>query len=175
VRGNFRDTIWFPEYVGRTAGAVAVKVRSPSGAPIICEESIYWGWTSAGWVEGTNTIGATAPAPVWYLPDGITRSGFDTFVLISNPNPFPVRVRVWPILESGAMHSPKDIDIAAEGRTTIWTNYDLPAVADTTFSIKVETLTPGVGVVVEHAIYWGRHPTLYWLGGSASFGIPRSQ
>lgn len=175
VAGNSRDTIWFPEYVGRSAGAVAVKVRSTSGAPIICEESIYWGWTSTGWVEGTNTIGATATAPVWYLPEGITRSGFDTFVLISNPNPFPVSVRVWPILETGGMRGQRDVQLAPEGRATLWANYDLTAAANTTFSIKVETLTPGAGVVVEHAIYWGKHSTLYWLGGSASFGIPRSQ
>lgn len=180
VPANSRHTIWLPDpeynYVGRNAGAVAVKVRSLNGAGIICEESIYWGWTSTGWVEGTNTMGVTAPAPVWYLPEGITRSGFDTFILIANPNPFPVRVRVWPILWSGGMQAPKDVDIVPEGRATIWANYDLPAVANTEFSIKVETLTPpGAGVVVEHAIYWGRHPTRYWLGGSASFGIPRSQ
>lgn len=175
VPGNFRATVWLPEYVGRSAGAVAIKVRSVSGAPIICEESIYWGSTPAGWVEGTNAMGVTAPAPVWYLPEGITRSGFDTFVLVSNPNTFPVRVRLWPILETGGMLAPKDVDVAAEGRATIWVNHELPVVSSSTFSIKVETLTPGAGVVVEHAIYWGRHPTLYWLGGSASFGIPRSQ
>jgi hypothetical protein len=34
-----------------------------------------------------DSIGVTAPAPVWYLAEGSTEGGMETWVLVQNPNP----------------------------------------------------------------------------------------
>jgi hypothetical protein len=104
-------------------------------------------------------------------------NGFDTFVLMANPNPFWVKARVWPIHVNGSRPYNVDVDIPPNGRQTIWINQDsrFPAEQNTVFSILVESLTPGPGIIVEHATYWLRDQHNYWRGGSAAFGIPGQQ
>jgi hypothetical protein len=174
VAGNSRTTIWVTGQVGHV-GAVGARIVSREGLGIVCERSTYWG--TGQWVEGSSATGITVPAPVWYLPEGVSINGFDTFALIANPNPFWVKVRVWPIHNDGGRPYPVDIDIEPNGRETIWVNKDprFPAEVSTTFSLLVETLTPGAGVIAEEAIYWRSDSAHYWQGGSAAVGLPRYQ
>jgi hypothetical protein len=170
IPAQSRATIWATEAVGY-AGSVGARIASRGGEGIICERSTYWG---NGWVEGSNAVGVTSPAPVWHVPEGITSNGFDTFILMANPNPWTVRVRLWPVHVDGNRRYPVDLDIPANGRQTVWINNDprFPAEQNAVFSLLVETLTPGPGIIVEHATYWLRDPWNYWRGGSAAFGIP---
>ncbi|MGE3843885.1 MAG: hypothetical protein AB7I50_20115 [Vicinamibacterales bacterium] len=174
IARNSRATLWLTGEVG-LAGAVGTRIVARNGADVVCERSTYWG--NGQWVEGSNAVGVTQLAPVWHLPEGVTINGFDTFVLVSNPNPFPVKVRLWAIRDNGDRVYGDDPIIPANGRETIWVNNDsrFEAVKSTTFSVLVETLTPGAGVIAEHAIYWLRDGANYWRGGSAAFGIPRPE
>ena len=36
--------------------------------------------------EGHSSVGVTSPATTWYLPEGSTNWGFETWLLIQNPN-----------------------------------------------------------------------------------------
>jgi hypothetical protein len=172
VAARSRDTIWVTGQLGHVGG-VGARIASQNGEPIICERSTYWG---AHWVEGSNAVGVNDVATVWELPEGITRSGFDTFILVANPHPFPVRIRVTPILENGAVINIHDVDMPAMSRETFWMNVDsrFPSVWNSTFSVKVEALT-GPGVIAEQAIYRQRDPENNWRGGSAAFGIPHQK
>jgi hypothetical protein len=176
VPARSRSTLWLTAELEGFVGAVGARVGTRDGTTgIVCERSTYWG--NGQWVEGANALGVTRPAPVWHLPEGLTLAGFDTFVLIVNPNPDTVRVRVWPIHNDGGRPYPVDIDIEPHGRETIWVNHDwrFPQEHATAFSIHIETITPGPGVIAEHALYWRADGQHYWRGGSAAFGIPRDQ
>jgi hypothetical protein len=173
VAARSRATVWVTGEVGHV-GAVGAKIASRNGKGIVCERSTYWG--AGQWVEGANALGVTQPAPVWHLPEGVTINGFDTFLMITNPNSYPVRVRIWPVHNDIGRPYNVDVDIEANGRETIWVNYDarFPREGNATFSILVESLS-GAGIIAEHAIYWHPDSQHYWRGGSAAFGIPRSQ
>ena len=53
----------------------------PRGGEVIAERSMY----DAGRTWGTCSIGAVAPATTWYLAEGSTGEGFETWVLVQNP------------------------------------------------------------------------------------------
>jgi len=54
-----------------------------STGAVICERAMYGG----GMTWAHDCIGATSPAPVWYLAEGCTAGDFETWILVQNPNP----------------------------------------------------------------------------------------
>jgi hypothetical protein len=53
-----------------------------------------------------DSIGATAPAPAWYLAEGSTAGGMETFILVQNPGDQEARVRLEFITENGPQAGP---------------------------------------------------------------------
>ena len=175
IGASARYTILLNSEVGNVGG-IGSTFETVGGESIVVERSIYWG--AFPWVEGTNVMGATAPSSVWWLPEGSTANGFETFVLISNPNDVPVTVRLTGFGEDGAF-VPTDFPIAANARLTLYMNNanNFPQLQGKSFATRVEALTQigGVpaGIIAEHAVYWLPDPQSYWRGGSAAFGIPQ--
>ena len=60
---------------------VSTKVTS-GGGNVICERAMYG--NERTWAH--DSIGATAPAATWYLAEGCTDGGMETWVLVQNPN-----------------------------------------------------------------------------------------
>ena len=85
---------------------------------------------------------------VWYLAEGCTCAPFDTWVLIMNPNPYPVTASVTFLLEDGTARR-QAYTLAGTSRRNIFVNQILPNVA---FSTKIEASGP---VLVERAMYFG--------------------
>jgi hypothetical protein len=170
VPPNSRETIYLTSMVG-LAGPVGAELRvREAGLGIVAERSTYWG---LGWIEGANAMGAPAAARKWHLAEGTTQGSFETFTLIANVEPFPVRVNVWMTPASGGLRH-QAFDIPAKGRLTLYMNDRVlfPFLQNESFSTTVEVDGAG-SVVAEHAIYWARVPGNYWRGGSVSMGIPR--
>lgn len=84
----------------------------------------------------------------WYLAEGATTPPYDTWVLIQNPNPYPVTTTVTFLKEDGANVMVRQ-DINAGTRFSIYANVVVPNAA---FSTKVEASAP---VFVERAMYFG--------------------
>lgn len=172
VPANSRYTLSLTAEVG-LAGGVSTVFWMTNEEPFVAERSIYWGLP---WVEGTSVMGETALAPVWHLPEGTTKNGFDTYVLIANSNNFPVTTRMTQLLENGQTVI-TDLVIQATARRTVFLSdpAQFPGLQNQSFATKVEVLTDistgKAGVLVEHAIYWRRDPQHYWRGGSSAFGI----
>jgi len=57
---------------------------------VICERAMYG--NSRTWAH--DSIGVTSPAPTWYLAEGSTDGGMETFVLVQNPGTSPVHVNI---------------------------------------------------------------------------------
>ncbi|MDD5749101.1 MAG: DUF5719 family protein, partial [Actinomycetota bacterium] len=59
-----------------------VSTRVTSSKPVIAERSMY----GSGRTWAHDSIGVTAPSTNWYLAEGCTAGGFETFILVQNPN-----------------------------------------------------------------------------------------
>ena len=84
----------------------------------------------------------------WYLAEGATTPPFDTWILIQNPNPYPVDTTVTFLLEDGATEVFR-YRIEASSRFSLYANELVPDIA---FATKVEAKAP---VFVERAMYFG--------------------
>lgn len=60
-----------------------VSARIDSSVPVVVERSMYFDYL--GVRGGSNSTAVRAPADSWYLAEGYTGGGFDTFVLLMNP------------------------------------------------------------------------------------------
>jgi len=54
--------------------------------PIAVDRTMTWTGTGASTPEAHCSVGVTAPSTTWYLPEGSSAWGFETWLLIQNPN-----------------------------------------------------------------------------------------
>lgn len=120
-----------------------VSTRITCDQDIICERSMYWN----GRIEGTDSIGVQAPSYAWYLAEGTTSYGFDTFLLIQNPTARATIVEVTYLTSTGPVEKdPFTID--ANSRFSINVRDDLPA-SDMSFEVVADQR-----VICERSMYW---------------------
>jgi 5'-nucleotidase/UDP-sugar diphosphatase len=138
----------FPVNMWVTTYDVSTVVVEPVGGEIICERAMYGG--GGAWAH--DSIGVTAPSDTWYLAEGSTDGGMETYVLVQNPNDEDVHVDF--TFNTGADDiSPVDLQgvtIPANSRQTFLVNHWV-----TDFNVStVVACTDGM-VVVERAMYGG--------------------
>ncbi|MCU0256422.1 MAG: hypothetical protein MUF60_06745, partial [Vicinamibacterales bacterium] len=183
VKPYSRQTVWANGVLGNV-GAFGTTFTTVGGHGIVVERSVYWGGAAPNWVEGTNDLGANAPATTWSLPEGSDEGPFDTFVLVANPNTYPVNVRVQFYLETGGRITVPDVQINGETRLTIDMNAprvalpglsaeDAALLKGKAFSTRVTSTTPNGPVIVEGAVYRNWDPVTRWRAGASAFGVPQ--
>jgi hypothetical protein len=114
-----------------------------SNRPVVAERAMY----GAGRTWGHDSIGAAEPAMTWYLAEGSTGPGFETWILVENPGDYTAHV-VLSFMTSGASVKRREVEVPANSRGT----YN---VADTvpdrwSVSTRVQSDRP---VVAERAMY----------------------
>ena len=161
--------------------AARIVARNKYGSPtgVICERSMYWrgpaGEVSpnrdeyhydlqlgACWWErsdGHNSTGATSTSREWYFGEGCTAFGFDTWLLILNPNGRTATVTLQCITDSGRM-TIGPLEIPANSRASVGIDEHLPSA---NVSVKVES---DIGVVAERSMYWDE-----MRGGHSNMGV----
>jgi serine protease len=157
VAPNSRYTI----RVNDVAPEKDVSARLTADQNIICERAMYWN----GRIEGTDSIGIQSPSYSWYLAEGTTAYGFETYLLIQNPNATAAHVDVTYMTPQGPV--PKGtLTVAGNSRYTITVANDIPS-SDVSFQVIADQR-----VIAERSMYWdGRR------GGHASIGtvLPAQQ
>src|SRR5450756_1005659 len=88
------------------------------------------------------------PAQTWYLAEGSTAHGFDTYVLMANPNAAAATVTVVYNTSLGRIPRALPITVPADSRVTLHVSDDVPNVDVST------TLQASVPIVAERAVYW---------------------
>ena len=132
-----------------------ISIRVQADQPIIAERAMYFGRGGAH-----DTVAAPRLASVWYLPEGSTAPPFHEFVLVANPNAFPVNVTItW--MQEGGRNSTQQLTIGPNARATVDANRVIPNAA---ISARVEASAP---VVVERSMYFSNGN-----GGTNTIGIP---
>jgi hypothetical protein len=86
---------------------------------VVVEGSLYWD----GRRGGNGSIGVTAPAADWYLAEGCTAWGFDTYVQLLNPGAADATVDLEFVTgEAGFEPVTRSIEVPAGTRRTVWVN-----------------------------------------------------
>jgi hypothetical protein len=115
-----------------------------TGGDIVAERSMYG--DERAWA--TCSIGTQTPADTWYLAEGCTGEGFETWVLVQNPGASPVTVDLnFTTLES-KQDGPQDMVIPACSRRS----FSLGEYV-TDYNVSTTVVSNGGGVVVERAMY----------------------
>jgi PKD repeat protein len=184
VPPNSRKTVYLTGEVGFQPG-VAAEFHATTGS-IVVERSMYWG---TSWTEGSTVAGTTTPATEWHLPEGSTEGGFETYLLLSNPNPTDATVAITTFSKDGEQET-QSVTVFAKTRLTVYMNKvyrpnetpdpNAPEWATITikegkaFSVRVRSAGTPLPIVAEEAVYWNRlHANgQYWRGGDTTMGFP---
>jgi autotransporter-associated beta strand protein len=131
----------------------------------IAERAMYFG-TSPIWKGGHESLGETAPSTTWFLAEGATGAGFDTFILVANPNAEPTDVTYTFLSESA---NPATVTKTIPGLSRLTVNIEAEglAIPDGPVATQVTATRP---VIAERAQYW---PQSFdqWTETHNSFGV----
>lgn len=117
-------------------------IRVGSSSPVYVERAMYWGNRA----EGHDSIGTDAGATDWYLADGHTADGFETWIEILNPAAADATAQLTYITPGGTVPGPSVV-VPGYSRKTLF-------VADTVPGSDVSTrVTSNRPVVVERSMY----------------------
>jgi len=144
---NSRNTFNVADYVPAEYN-VSTMVSSTTG--VVAERAVY----AYQRTVGTDSIGAPAPATNWYLAEGCTRGGFETWVLVQNPNPTPARVALKYMTDTGPLTGPA-VSVPGSSRVT----FNVANTVPNRWSVSTE-VSSDVPVIAERAEYgnnraWG--------------------
>ena len=125
-----------------------VSTQVHGSKPIVAERAMYWD-------NGTGTafhasIGLPSPHMSFYLPDGQTSNGWETWTLVQNPNPGAVTVRITYLLQGGGTPVSFTDEIPPNSRSTYNMADKLPGGRA---SIMVQSLDRARPVMVERSMY----------------------
>ena len=164
-----------PQFEDQIEGQLDLTVdRVPTG--IVAERSMFFNYGSAN--DGATSIGACSTYPNWFLAEGYTGGGFDTFVLVMNPYDYWQKLTVTFMTPSGEPIV-EEYTCPPNYRYTIKVD-DVPGLEAMDVSthvcaqpMEVAAACEGSGVVVERAMYFTYVDPVdksVKTGGSSSIG-----
>jgi spore germination protein YaaH len=133
----------FNLFANQVVPNAAISTRVDSDLPVFVERAMYFGH------DGHNTPGVNGGSRTWYLAEGYTGPGTDTWVLIMNPNPQPAQARVTFLKEDGSVVE-RTYDLRPTSRLSIYANQIVPNAAISTI------VRASLPVIVERAMYFGQ-------------------
>jgi hypothetical protein len=135
--------------------------------PIIVERAMYWPDPFTSWYEAHNSAGVTQTGTKWVLAEGEQGGtlGWDTYILVANPNAAAAAVRMTVLRGNGLPPRTVDMTVGANSRLTRTIGEaEFGITPGERFGVLVESLN-GVPVVVERAMYWNALGQ-FWGGGT---------
>ena len=124
----------------------STRVQSLGGEPIAVDRTMSWCAGYQGKQGSHNSIGVNKPSTTWYLPEGSSAWGYETWTLVQNPNPAEAEVTVTYMLDSSGPVSFRK-KVAPLSRATFSMKDDVGAVDA---SIGVSANMP---VIAERSMY----------------------
>ncbi|MHB8895714.1 MAG: DUF5719 family protein [Candidatus Geothermincolia bacterium] len=121
-----------------------------SNRAVVVERAMY----GADRAWATGAAGATGPATDWYLAEGSTGAGFETWVPVQNPGDAAATVSLTYMTDDGKREGPS-FELAPNTRKTVNVAETVPGTWNV--STRVESDTP---VVVERAVYGDRKSSI---------------
>jgi hypothetical protein len=145
--GNSRKTVKVNDFLPATD----FSTRVSGSEPVIAERAMYWGEGTAMGEACHDSIGLAAPHKTFYLPDGQTSGGCETWTLVQNPNDTAVDVRVTYMTPDGQGNVTFTETVPANSRKSY-------SMADKGINGRAATvvtcLTAAKKIMCERSMYW---------------------
>ncbi|RJP35091.1 MAG: hypothetical protein C4536_01435, partial [Actinobacteria bacterium] len=138
-----RSRMTFPLHEYVHSWDVSTVVES-IGGEVVCERSMYG--NSRNWAH--DSIGAAAPAPTWYLAEGCTQGGMETWILVQNPGDSTVQVDLTFMTSSGPAQGPQGFALAPHSRVS----FDAGQYV-TDWDVSTMVTSQGGNIVCERSMY----------------------
>ena len=170
VAANGRLTINV-ETVDPQLADTAVSTTITSDRAIVVERAMYWPDISLGWQEAHNSFGLSEAGLRWGVADGRIGGAreFQTYILLSNPNPVPAEVQV-RFLKASQVEI-RNYMLPPTSRWNINAVADVPELGAGVFSAEVRVLNYQP-IAVEKAMYWNDTGGAIWAGGTGVTATP---
>ncbi|MBC7247122.1 MAG: hypothetical protein H5T73_05000 [Actinobacteria bacterium] len=123
---------------------VSTQVISTGGG-VVCERSVY----GPGKAWAHDSVGAIFPSSNWYLAEGSTYGGMESWVCVQNPNGVEVRVNLFFTTETDAVTGPQNFPIPGNSRYSFFLNSLVPGKKD----VSTKVISTGGEVVCERPVY----------------------
>ena len=133
-----------------------------SNGPTLVERAMYW--NQAGRSGGHDSTAVPNPEKTWYLAEGYTGAGFDTYLLIGNPNAVIAPASVIYMAQDGSVVT-EYYELPANSRKTVHLN-EVAGLSGKDIAVQVIAAQP---VVVERSEYFDYKGV---REGSNSTGVP---
>ncbi|MGE3844518.1 MAG: hypothetical protein AB7I50_23380, partial [Vicinamibacterales bacterium] len=159
------------EWADPALADVAVSTTVTSDVPVVAERAMYWPGDASSWREAHNSFGTTVTGPHWGFAEGRVGQapGFDTFILLANPNPTAATVQLTFMREHGRPTVVKTYHVQATARFNVWVNAMVPELEDENFGVVIDS-TNGVPLAAERAMYWNAAGA-HWASGTNATAI----
>jgi len=119
-----------------------------SDVPVVASQTYLWSDPSGGTQWASHSGGMPEPSTTWYLAEGSTYGGFESYILVQNPGEQSAQVEL-TYMTPGGTHEGQTITIDPIGRMEINVADTLPD------SSSISTVvTSDVPVVVQLSAYW---------------------
>ncbi len=125
---------------------VSTRVTSEGGG-VVCERSTYGPKGDGEGTWATSSGGSRGPSTSWYLAEGATDEGRETWVLVENPYSEPVDVDVKFMTGQGVVQGPVETIPGKTRRSYNACDYV------TAFDVATVISAGGGGVICERALY----------------------
>jgi hypothetical protein len=165
-RGSFRAN----DLLGGKSYQTSLELTSDQ--PIVAERPMYFDYTGRGnwhWEGGHCTMGATSLAKSYYFAEGTTRSGFEEWLTLQNPNQADITVHA-TYQKGPGQGDPveKDYPVGAGRRYTVPVNKEIGA--DKDVSVYLSSSSP---FLAERPMYFKySYKDLTATGGHCVIGAP---
>jgi hypothetical protein len=161
-----RLTIRLNDVPGLEGAEVSTLVECTSGNGIVAERSSYFDYYGCN--GGNNAPGVTDFSNQWYLAEGYTGQGFDTYILLQNPNNEPSTVGAVYMREDGK-NVEQTYTVKPHSRYSIKAN-NIPGLENTGFSTFLVSRN-SVGFIAERAMYFFNYNGRSINDGTDSVGV----
>lgn len=119
-----------------------------SDVPVVAAQTYLWYDPRVGTQWACNPGGVPAPSTTWYMAEGTTSGGFESYILVQNPGEQPAQVQLTYMTPDGT-HEGHQIALEPVSQTKINIAYVLPDSS----SISA-VVTSDVPVVAQLSTYW---------------------
>jgi Domain of unknown function (DUF4394)/Calx-beta domain len=147
--------------------SAAVATEVTSDVPIIVERAQYWPDPVPTWYETHNSFGVTATGRRWGLAEGRVGlgAGYQTYILLANPNDNQVSVDITFLREDGTTLL-KNFIVEPTSRVNVAVGGpDVPEITDGQFGAVITASHP---IAVERAMYSDQAGATWQAGTNAT-------
>ena len=161
VAPRSRDTVKVADDVGDNRD---VSIEITSDVPVVAERPMYFSYGEGAWTGGHDVMGVSRAATEYYLAEGTTRDGYDTWFTIQNPGDHSTNVQIDLMYPDGKVQT-KTLYVNPHTRVTVSVDDMVDGPCDVAATIKA-----GSPIVVERPMYFDYHG---WTGGhnTSAYGI----